>query len=367
MRGAAAAKRLLLRLASARAGGEPASAPRKIFVHRCNDLGDLLVVTPLFEALRRLHPQAEIVAGVGPWAAPLLEGNPHVDRVELLRTPWHNKAVPDPGILGKLAYLRDSADLRRVRAERYDLGIDVTGSFYGALFLIRAGIPRRVGVEGYAGGDGGYTEAIAYDPALHVGAAALRLAGRLGLPESAFPENCPRLFPTGAECAAAEASWKEGGAGPRIVLAPGAGFPAKAWPVENYRELAALLAAEGANLAVVGGPGDAEEGSRIALAAAGRGRNLAGTLSLRGTAALVAGADFVFCNSSMAMHAAAAFGKPAFVLLGPIYPSARAHMAQWGYPGLSHVMGREDGGPLPTAREVHARYRDLVLAREGAQ
>ncbi len=378
MIGAGGVKRAILAAASrlaASAAPSVSSAPRKMFVHRCNDLGDLLAVTPLFEALRRLHPGAEIVAGVGPWAAPLLEGNPHLSRVEPLRTPWHNKAVPEPGVAGKLRYLLSSPDLRRVRAERYDVGIDVTGTFYGALFLIRAGIPRRVGVEGYAGGDGGYGPglAIRYDGGKHVGAAALELAGVLGLSRSAFPENRPQLFLSKAECEAAEALWREvpgrSDSRLRLVLAPGAGFPAKAWPTASYVALARKLGASGngARIAVLGGPGDVAVGEEIAGAAGGL--SLAGKLSLRESLALIAGGDFVFCNSSMAMHAAAAFRKPALVLLGEMYPSAQEHMAQWGYPGWSHVMGREEGQgrPLPGPEEVYAHYREIHAAMGEAQ
>jgi len=379
MIGAGAVKRAILAAALRLAASAPtsaSSAPRKMFIHRCNDLGDLLAVTPLFEALRRLHPGAEIVAGVGPWAAPLLEGNPHLSRVELLRTPWHNKAVPEPGVAGKLLYLFSSPDLRRVRAERYDVGIDVTGTFYGALFLIRAGIPRRVGVEGYAGGDGGYSPglAIRYDGGKHVGAAALELAAVLGLPRAAFPENRPQVFLSRAECEAAEALWgdvpgRSGDSRLRLVLAPGAGFPAKSWPVASYVALARKLGADasGARIAVLGGPGDVAIGEEIAAAAGGL--SLAGKLSLRESLALIAGGDFVFCNSSMAMHAAAAFRKPALILLGEMYPSARGHMAQWGYPGWSHVMGREagEGVPLPGPDEVYARYREIHAAMGEAQ
>ncbi|HCR36966.1 MAG TPA: glycosyl transferase, partial [Opitutae bacterium] len=39
--------------------------PNKIFVLRNNDIGDLLVSTPIFEALKKAHPEAYIIAGVG--------------------------------------------------------------------------------------------------------------------------------------------------------------------------------------------------------------------------------------------------------------------------------------------------------------
>ena len=50
----------------------PAGAPRSIFVLRSNDIGDLLAVTPLFEALRRRFPDAWIGVGTGGWNAPCL-------------------------------------------------------------------------------------------------------------------------------------------------------------------------------------------------------------------------------------------------------------------------------------------------------
>ena len=60
------------------------------------------------------------------------------------------------------------------------------------------------------------------------------------------------------------------------------------------------------------------------------------------------------CNSSMAMHAAAAFAKPAVVLLGKAFPSAAAHQRQWGYPGLTRCLGREPGGAAEIASTEEA-------------
>ena len=62
--------------------------------------------------------------------------------------------------------------------------------------------------------------------------------------------------------------------------------------------------------------------------------------SLRETFALAAAADIVFCNSSMLLHAAAAFSKPTVVVLGPESPPAADHQMQWGYPGVSVTLER---------------------------
>src|SRR5438067_13587373 len=52
-----------------------------IFVLRNNDIGDLLVVTPLFDALKRRFPDNKIVVGVGNWNFPVLQNNPHLSEV----------------------------------------------------------------------------------------------------------------------------------------------------------------------------------------------------------------------------------------------------------------------------------------------
>jgi heptosyltransferase-2 len=82
---------------------------------------------------------------------------------------------------------------------------------------------------------------------------------------------------------------------------------------------------------VIGGERDRPAGARLAGAGPGV-RDLTGRLSLTESFAAIAGARVVVCNSSMAMHAAAAFRKPCVVLLGAGIPSALAHADQWAYP-----------------------------------
>src|SRR5262249_3657572 len=145
--GAAMAEALVWTAARFGPAAQPARSqeePRSILVLRNNDLGDLLVVTPLFAALRRRFPHSEIVAAVGKWSVPTLRHNPSVSEVLVADAPWFNRRMPRQGLLYALAYIAFSAQSRALSRRHFAVGIDVLGSPWGSLLLLRARIPRRL-------------------------------------------------------------------------------------------------------------------------------------------------------------------------------------------------------------------------------
>jgi len=296
-------------------------APRSIFVLRNNGIGDVLLVTPLLAALRQRYPSAKIVAGVGSWAMEVLQGNPDVDAVMRVNAPWGNHNAPPKSFSAVARYLR-SKEAQRIAAEKFDVGIDVMGSWQGSLLLMRAGIPWRLGVRGYAGGHTAAQACIDFHPQEQVAAMSLRFAALLGAKQ--LPEPRPRLFldpePHNA-----------------IVLAPGAGYAAKCWPLDHFEELVKKLAPR--RVMVIGSQNDAPLGAALRACGA-HVDDRTGKLSLRETFCAIGGASLVLCNTSMAMHAAAAFKVPCVTLLGAEFPSAQEHAIQWGHPE-TRVLGRE--------------------------
>jgi ADP-heptose:LPS heptosyltransferase len=332
--------------------------PRSIFVLRNNDVGDLLVVTPLFEALRCRFPEARITAGVGDWNLDVLRGNPHLSEVLPVNAPWFNKYQAEAGPWSRLAYLRSSPEVRTIGERRFEVGIDVLGSGWGSLLLLRAGIPYRLGVRGYAGGHSAVQAAVRFDPGEHVGRAALRFAELLGGTD--LPPVRPQIFLSSTEREAAERWWGAAPTRPRVVIAPGGGVAARRWPAASFAAVAAGL--PDASLLVLTGPREEELAARIA-AAAPAARAFPESPGLREVFALIATADLVVANSSMPMHAAAAFGKPVVVTLGESFASARQHQAQWGYPGLSRSLGKEPGeraGVYTPAETLQIVHREIA-------
>jgi ADP-heptose:LPS heptosyltransferase len=330
----------------ARNARELPDSPKKIFILRNNDIGDLIVVTPLFDALRRRFPQAEILAGIGYWNREVLIGSPHVSRVVEVNAPWHNKVVQPQGILSALRYIYRSGEMQRLQEEQADVGIDVLGSGFGSLLLLRAQIPYRVGVRGYAGGHSAAQEFVDYRPNEHVGRQALRQAELLGCTD--LPENRPQIFldrpPQRHDT---------------VVIAPGVGIPEKGWPASHFVKLGRSL--KGEQIVVIGSAKDKAIGTQIcehSLTA----RDLTGKLSLRESFEIIAGAKLMICNSSMAMHVAAAFRRPATVLLGEQFPSASQHRRQWGYPETV-VLGRDEDHPdIYCPEEVAEKVQEFLAS-----
>jgi ADP-heptose:LPS heptosyltransferase len=323
---------------------KPPIAPEKIFVLRNNDIGDLLAITPLFDALKRIFPHAGIIAGVGFWNAEVLLGNPHVYGIVEVNAPWHNHFVSSQNVYSAMRYIFYSDEAKAIQAVRAEIGIDVLGSGFGSLLLMRARIPYRLGVRGYAGGDSAAQSTVEYRPDEHVGRQALRFAELLGCTD--LPENRPQIY--------LKQPPRSNGV---VVIAPGAGLPEKAWPGDSFVELGTLL--RDVETVVIGSQIDTPLAERI-CSKSPKARDLTGKLTLRESFAIIAGAKLVICNSSMAMHAAAAFRRPTVVLLGEGFPSAAQHHRQWGYPETV-ILGRDQNHQaIFSPEEAALKVREIL-------
>lgn len=312
--------------------------PQSIFVLRNNDMGDVLTATPLLQALHLRYPKAQIYVGVGKWSLDLLKENPHVTALEV-NAPWYNKVIKRQGFLAKVSYLF-GAEMKILKAAKFDIGIDVLGSHWGMLALLKMGCGFRMSVKGYAGGYKAAHRFVEHHLDEHVSHQALRFAGILG--QESFPALRPQIYLTKDEVARGENVWNESfpARGIRVVVAPGGGRKNKCWPLENYAAFCkGLLDKKDVQIVVVGGPQDVEMGAVIKDEASVVDKT--GKCSLRETFAIVKGADFVVCNSSLVMHVSAAFEKKTFVMLGEFFGQASQHQKQWGYQGISRCLGKE--------------------------
>ena len=276
----------------------------RILLVRFSSIGDILLTTPLIRALRRRHPDAELVFVTKRAMVPLVGDNPHLTRVEALE--------PDESI-------RNLA--RRLRAAHPTDALDLHGSLRSRLLrLLLPGHWHGYRKRRVARGILIATKVDLYRGVVPVPERYFEAARALDVrPDSGPPEF---FIGPGARVRVTEWLATHAGTGaprepnaPLAVLAPGAAHATKRWPLERWAELAERLGAAGYRLVMAGGADD-----RALAAAAGFGDrvdNAAGEFSLQETGALLARAKVCIAGDTGVMHMATAVGAPVVALFGP--------------------------------------------------
>ncbi|RKU15631.1 hypothetical protein C6503_13720, partial [Candidatus Poribacteria bacterium] len=106
----------------------------KILVIRVDGIGDLLNSTPAIALLRENYPSAEITVLARPLNAPVLMGNPDVDRVLIF-----DRAGKHSGILARLQFYRE------LRREQFQLAVAMQTAMWSHLVAFLSGAPYRLG------------------------------------------------------------------------------------------------------------------------------------------------------------------------------------------------------------------------------
>ncbi len=108
------------------------------------------------------------------------------------------------------------------------------------------------------------------------------------------------------------------GPAPHIALAPFSRWPAKNWPLQRFRIVAAdLLRDTRGSIHLLGGPDDREACESLARELGPRIFNHAGATDLPQTGGLLARMDLLITNDSGPMHMACAAGTRVLALFGP--------------------------------------------------
>jgi heptosyltransferase-1 len=260
---------------------KPASS--RILVVRLGAMGDIIHALPAVASLKNSFPDSRLTWIVEPKWASLLEDNPFIDRMVMLRRDT-------------LAGLLES--WRSLRAERYDFAVDFQGLIKSALAASAARPDRIFGFH--------HTQLRERAPALiyydkTLSGAAHVVDKNLDLAAAAGAATLLRTFPL-------PAGRPEGALPPGdfVLASPLAGWRAKQWPIEHYQALATRLRSELGMPLVLDGP----PGSGLAHCS-----GLPGLIHATRRAAAVVGVD------SGPLHLAAALGKPGVAVYGPTDPA----------------------------------------------
>lgn len=121
------------------------SNQERILLIRPDHVGDVLLATPAFYALRQAMPHAEIHALIGHWSASVLENNKDLDAVLTLDFPGFNRAGNENIRSPYRLALQASRQLRQVG---YTHAVIMRPDhWWGALVAFLAGISVRIGYD----------------------------------------------------------------------------------------------------------------------------------------------------------------------------------------------------------------------------
>ncbi len=295
-----------------------ATPPRNILIVRLGAMGDIVMASGLIPSLREIWPEARLAWLADEPNADLLRHNPRLDRLHLWpRRRW--RELRQTRQYRRL--IREMAEfIRGLRAERYDLVLDLQGLLKSGVWAYASGGQRRIGLGSREGSRILMTEVLdRHVDSPKIGKEYRKLAEYLG----ASPDSFALDIAVGGEdrARAAELIRSLGLDGDYAVIAPFTTRPQKHWFDERWAELADRLRVErGWPVLMLGGPGDRERAAALRGLAGDGLIDLAGQTTLGLCAALIERARVLIGVDTGLTHLGIAQQVPTLALFGSTRP-----------------------------------------------
>jgi lipopolysaccharide heptosyltransferase I len=302
---------------------------QRIALIKPSALGDIVHSLPVLTALRRRYPEAHITWVVSRSYEALLQGHPDLDAT----LPFERTRARFRPLRAALAQVRF---LRQLRAERFDLVVDLQGLLRSGVMALASGAARRVGLGTAREGAGYfYTDSVPVPGTsggpnsghLHAVERYWLVAQALGAGAGPIEFRVP--LAKGARRWAVEVL--RGCPRPWLMLGVGSRWLTKRWPPEHFAELARRAQAHAGGTALfIGSRDEADLAAAVARGLAGSVRDLTGRTTLPQLAALLSRADVMLSNDSGPLHLAAALGRP---VVAPYTCTKVTYHGPYGAPG----------------------------------
>jgi ADP-heptose:LPS heptosyltransferase len=283
-----------------------------VLVVRPDRLGDVVLSTPVYESLKRSFPHLKITVMVNPIQAGILEDNPHLHKIILMRRRRFWRAI------------------RQSRKEKFDLAITLNKKFSATatIFTLCAGATITAGYR-HSQSSWGYNIQLPVEgPPCHEIENNLALLKHMGVPQII---QQPRIyFNDGEKQKVAGIINSNKNTRPLILVKTGTRIPEWGWQWEKFQiVIEHILKNDIADIWLINGPGEeAELESHISKMEFKP--QLLPLVKVKELALLMQQCDLLFCNHTGIMHLASAVEKPACVIFkhgeiqrwGPRHPTS---------------------------------------------
>jgi heptosyltransferase-2/heptosyltransferase-3 len=341
-------------------------APFKILVIKPDHLGDVILTTPAIALLKKMWPESIIWFLGKEWLLPILEGNPHLDKLVPFNPQWGAHSPKESMSISSISKMA-----RLIRREKFNLSISFQEAPANHLFALLCGIPQRTG---YAprGGKHLLTHCLkGPDETEHAMTSHLKLVESLKpiAPNTAsVPDSppAPSIFLSRNDMEESRKLLLNRCQinGDFIAFHIGAGNPGKEISIEKAIEIASEVSdsvcdKNNMKLLLIGGPGEEERLAEIFKGLQGktpstmeRGAEPSdkissiSSLNVRELASFLGGSKIFIGHDSGPSHVAAAMGVPVITMWGPGNPD------RWAPIGQNTVVVRHQVCEKPPVRPI---------------
>ena len=280
----------------------------RILITRTDRIGDLVLTTPVFEALRKKYPAAHLACLTFLENRAIVEGNPFLSEVIL-----YDKRGSERGWLGHWRFAR------RLAKKNFDVVIHLHPTNRMHLVGWLAGVPVRIGYR--KKNAWALTHALEdrkAEGAKHESEYNFDLLKFLGVDP---PERIESYFPLKEKDRASLSFLLRNldlkGEARYAVLNPSASCPSKIWHADRFARLADRLHEEfDLHVVLVGSQQDRRFSLKVRQAATQPLMDLTGRLSLGMLGWLLKQAQILISNDSGPVHIARAVGTPTISIFG---------------------------------------------------
>ena len=318
----------------------PLELVRRVLIIKLRHHGDVLLSSPVFSVLKRHAPHSQIDALIYSDTADMLSLHPAIDQLHLIDRQWKKR-----GVLGYLAH--ELALLRALRERRYDLIIHLTdhprGAWVSRLCRARWAIASKVDGRG-RWWKGAFTHFCSIPRAAgrHTVELNLDALRRIGICLSSEEKRVILVAGNEAESRIttllAELNLETKAF---ILIHPTSRWLFKCWSADKMAALIDRLQGQSYRVVLSAAPDAAELAmlNSIQTQLKHPVLSVAGRLSLKELAALIARARLFIGVDSAPMHIAAAMGTPTVALFGP------SGDKEWGPWEVAHRIVASDSHP----------------------
>jgi len=294
----------------------------RILLVRLTAIGDVLMTSPVPEALRAAFPLAHIAWLVEPLSAPFVQINPSVDEVIVLEQMRRWQRLSSEGkVVPLLREIRQFS--RELRARRFDIAIDCQGLLKSGILTWLSGAPRRIGFTPPRECNHLFlTDRVTRPPhPTRITEPYLTLLTALGIP--AVPRRPVLPIPTQERVEAQEFLAAHGIFGHAYAACcVSTSRPQKDWVWPRWRELAELLRERlGLRTVFIGGPERRVDSLQLVEGCPAQPVSAVGCTSLLQSAAIVQDASLVVGGDTGLTYAGFATDTPTVALYGSTEPT----------------------------------------------